>query len=489
MTQVYNIQTRDPGTPEWSKPYATPWVIVSADSHVSLPPEKYGDYLDPKYRKYMGQYLSDIETHQYATRLIGYPFSTEIAEVIDQRKVIQTGGETAYFDPERRIRETEAEGIVAEFLHTRGHQSVVPFFDSQNSLSPGELRVAGARAHNRFLEEYCSEAPGRLLGVPCIYPWPDWAAAVSDCRRAHDAGFKAILPPQQAGAPGDLPAFYDPWWDPLWGTCQDLGLAIHFHAGTGVPQGSIVGYKSWKALGEALDEGSKFDPKGYKQESAYSQAFDQSFAFMTRRPLWQLMWGGVFDRFPALKVSFVEIHGDWVPPTLAYLDARHARGGTPLKLKPSEYWQRHCAVGASLMRYSDVRARHEVGMDQVMFGTDFPHMEGTWPNTMDWIRTVLGDVPRDEARKILGENAIDFYGLDRALLEKAARRVGPFPEQIFSDEHAVDPGILNHFSYRAGINKLPTYDEQMLSEALDEDEKGAISSRARPFVQTRDPSL
>ena len=76
------------------------------------------------------------------------------------------------------------------------------------------------------------------------------------------------------------------------------------------------------------------------------------------------------------------------------------------------------------MRYGEVRARHEIGIDKLMFGTDYPHMEGTWPNTQDWIRTTLGAIPETEARMILGENAIEFYGLDRELLERTARHRG-----------------------------------------------------------------
>jgi predicted TIM-barrel fold metal-dependent hydrolase len=469
---VSTEKSQDPAT--WGIPDEAPLTIVSTDGHACPVAEDYGPYLDPKYREFMPQYLSDMETHQLANRLVGYPFSPAVLDVIDERHAIRTGGESGYFDPERRIRESEAEGVVAEFLHPFGHHSATPFFDFQNSPCSPELRAAGARAHNRFLEDFCSEAPGRLFGVPCIYPWPDWDSAIEDCRRVREVGFRAIVPPQQVG--WDMPAFYDPWWDPLWAACQDLGLVVHIHAGIGYPQGSLL------QVVQSFSEGpvtvsSEFDPDSdAEQESPLAQGFE---SVVERRPLWQLMWGGAFDRFPRLKVAFVEVHGDWVPLTLAYLDGRHAKGGTPLRLKPTEYWRRHCAVGASLMRYGDVEARHAIGVDRMMFGTDFPHMEGTWPNTHQWIHTTLSRIPRAEARQILGENAIEFYDLDRELLDKAARRVGPYPEDLFGEGFPEDRRVVNHFSYRAGINKQPSFDEAVLAEMVDEDEKGALSFASR----------
>lgn len=246
-----------------------------------------------------------------------------------------------------------------------------------------ELRMAGARAHNRFLAEFCSEAPGRLLGVPFIYPWPDWDAAVADMVWARETGFYAIFPPYTAGAPGDLPPLYDPWWNPMWAACQDLGLAAHIHVGFGNPQGAVAelarqafGNTAGQDAGaedglSAIDPSMlpRFDPDGDgESDSSFLSAFFESFT--ERRPLWQLMWGGVFDRFPGLKVVFLEIHADWVPATLGYLDRAHAADPGSMKLTPTEYWQRHCAVGTSLMRYGDVAARHEVGLNKMMFGLD-----------------------------------------------------------------------------------------------------------------------
>lgn len=439
-----------------------PLVIVSADSHVSLPPEEYIAYLDPKYRIYADEHRRLIEDYHEFFTLLGYPYTQEVLDVIDTRGAIRGGGELGTFDPDRRLRETEAEGIVAEFLHPDGPLGVVPFFHSVCPVSSPELRAAGARAHNRFLNDFCSVSPERLLGVHLVYPWPDMDAAVEDCRLAAEAGAKAVYPPQQAGVPGDpSPAFYDPSYDPFWAACQDLGLAVHIHAGWGHPQGSL----------EPLAAGARTAVES-GDSTALAALLD---TFVERRPLWQLMFGGVFDRFPRLKVSFVEIHCDWVPETLAYLDRYVSTHQTNLDMMPTEYWQRHCAIGASVARYTDVAVRHQVGVDKVLFGTDYPHVEGMWPNTRLWIREMLGGLPEPEMRGILGENAIRFYNLDRGVLDTTALRCGLLPSDVIGGQ-PVGPEILDHFNATSGIRKPVGLHLDDLRVAVSEDYAGAAAS-------------
>jgi len=429
-----------------------PVLIVSADSHVTLPAHDYVSYLDPGYREAADLYYRDVALWQSMVGRFGYPPPQEELDAIDTRHAISAGGEIGYFDPQRRMRETEAEGVVAEILHPLGPLSPVPFYDAGSSLARPELRAAGARAHNRFLKEFCAADPDRLLGVYMTYPWPDMTAAVRDCEVARNAGGRAVFPAQQAGIPGDhAPALFDPVWDPFWAACQDLGLVVHIHAGWGLPQGGFD---------ERYAASIEVNP-----DAPLGEVFD---TFNERRPLWQLMWGGVFDKFPHLRIAFMEIHCDWVPQTLAYLDARYAADKRPMRRTPSEYWERHFAVGASLMRYSDVAARHDVGVTKVMFGTDYPHREGTWPNTHDWIRTALGQLPEDEFRLIMGGNAIRFYGLNESRLKQLAGRYGPSLGDLLGD-HPVDERILRSFNDRAGIGKTVEVHQDELARALEQD--------------------
>jgi len=453
---------------------APPIAIVSADAHVGLPARDYIPYLDPQYREHAEPWLADVATHHEVAGRCGYPFPQEELEIIDTRRAIRNGGEIGNFDPDRRLREAEADGVVAEFLHPFGNIGSTPFYDVFNSVYSPELRTAGAIAHNRFLVDFCATAPERLLGVHLTYPWPDFEAAADQCRIAREAGARAVVPAQQAGIPGDpCPGFYDPAWDPFWAACQEYDLVVQVHAGWGKPQGMLAGnLKRAFERAEKARESAVSDNK--ELSSALSEAFD---TFAERKALWQLMVGGVFDRFPRLKITFAEIHADWVPGTLAYLDSLSDEFGDLMKERPSDYWVRHCAVGASLMRLTDVDARDAVGKDKIMFGTDYPHMEGSWPNTRDWLRATVSQIPEADARALLGGNAIEWYGLDRDLLERTAMRVGPFPADILGDQ-TVDPAMLAHFHKRGGIGKreVSLFHDQLV-EAVGEDTANARSAR------------
>ena len=165
--------------------------------------------------------------------------------------------------------------------------------------------------------------------------------------------------------------------------------------------------------------------------------------FKTRRPLWQLMLGGVFDRHPKLKFVMTEIRADWLPATLQHLEAvyRDHREDLPARRSPTDYWHSNCFTSLSFVHRSEMAMRHEIGVEQIAFGRDYPHPEGTWPNTAEWLKDALIGVPEDEARLMLGENAIRFFGLDGPKLIRIAERVGPT-----MDESRVVQTLIPHFS-------------------------------------------
>jgi hypothetical protein len=184
----------------------------------------------------------------------------------------------------------------------------------------------------------------------------------------------------------------------------------------------------------------------------------------------QLMLGGVFDRHPGLKVVFTELRADWIPATLNFLERYFADGHAGLAQRPREYWTRHVGVTPSSPRGYEIQMRHEIGLTQFMFGMDYQHPEGTWPNTKEWLRLVLQGVPEVEARLILGENAIAFFGLDRAQAVREAERIGPAPDDILGD-FVIDPRLIANFSDRSGYGRPPeNVDTEYLEELIAEDE-------------------
>jgi predicted TIM-barrel fold metal-dependent hydrolase len=153
------------------------------------------------------------------------------------------------------------------------------------------------------------------------------------------------------------------------------------------------------------------------------------------RPLTFMIWGGVFERFPKLKAAMVEGGTMFMlPPWLRLLDHNYtdvqfsAKLGdfrSHLSMAPSEYYRRNIAIGASCVPRRDLDMRRDIGLEQIMWGSDYPHPEGTWPHTREYLAKTFADFPEADGRKILGDNAIAFYGLDRDKLQAVADEIGP----------------------------------------------------------------
>jgi predicted TIM-barrel fold metal-dependent hydrolase len=159
------------------------------------------------------------------------------------------------------------------------------------------------------------------------------------------------------------------------------------------------------------------------------------------RPFWALLLGGVFARHPALRYAIAENGAWWLPDILDRMDSKwegdHAtrkfgpatfRDG--LEMKPSDYYRRNCWMAASVMGPTEIDRIDRIGADRLMWGHDYPHPEGTWPHTREWLRDRFGLVPEADARKILGLNAAGVYGFDLAKLQPVVDRIGPAPAEI-----------------------------------------------------------
>jgi hypothetical protein len=131
----------------------------------------------------------------------------------------------------------------------------------------------------------------------------------------------------------------------------------------------------------------------------------------------------------------------WVPGLLWFWDRLYLGqkgseklGADPWKgalaMRPSEYFDRNCYIGASNTKRRELGLRYEIGVDNILWGNDFPHPEGTWPNTREWLVKTFHDIPIDETRRMLGLAAADVYGFDLDALRPIADKVGPTPEEL-----------------------------------------------------------
>jgi predicted TIM-barrel fold metal-dependent hydrolase len=174
-----------------------------------------------------------------------------------------------------------------------------------------------------------------------------------------------------------------------------------------------------------------------------------------RNLLPSLIFGGVLERFPNLKVVFTETHSDWVLGALQRMDhswersdlRRDIRDVVPMR--PSEYWNRQCYLGSSLFSRAEIAARHRIGVGKMMIGIDFPHSEGAWRyGTRNYVKATFGaeQVPVSEARKMLGGTAAEVFGFDLQALDGIAEKIGLDEADVLSPPE-VQP------TYRGDLNR------------------------------------
>jgi predicted TIM-barrel fold metal-dependent hydrolase len=278
-------------------------------------------------------------------------------------------------------------------------------------------RDAGPAIYNRWLADFCSADPSWHFGV-AVVPIADVAAAAAEVGRARGLGLRGgiSLPPVRP----DQPSYNQQLYDPLWAACQDHEMALNIHGGAGMTYEGGV-----ERVAIALSDTD----------------------FFTRRALWFLIFGGVFERFPRLRVALTEQRAHWVPGMLAELDSiyRSARCAALRKILPrlpSEYFATNCYIGASFMSISECDMRYDIGLDRIMWGSDYPHLEGVWPWVNEGLRWTYNGVDETELRKMLGGNAIECYGFDTDRLRLRADEIGPTVKEIVNNPLAALPDDL-----------------------------------------------
>ena len=390
------------------------YLVVSTDGNAGLLPEKYRDYVDPKYRS--------IFDERIATEVARRAASEKDFLIKDFNEKWRAGNESklaAAWDSEIRLEVIDDDGVAAEVLFPDGiTERNAPPFGAGLGLKPWgvdpELQWAGARAHNRWIAEFCEMEPLRRIGLAIVPMLYDVEEAVREVAWAYDHGLKGILIPALMGR-------YDPYnhpkYHPVWRACEERSMVVHNHSGP-APD---YDFRLPGAMGVFLVE----------------------FAWWAARPLWHMIFGGVFEEFPKLKYCLTEVSEFWVPSMLEMMDVRastkHTSGKlgdfrSNLSMKPSEYFARNCWLSASaLFDEGSTAVRHDIGMDNIMWGTDFPHPEGSWPNTREKMLKYMAGMPEPELTKLLGGNAVDCYDLDEAALREIACRIGP-EKRLFAAE-------------------------------------------------------
>ena len=257
-------------------------------------------------------------------------------------------------------------------------------------LDDPEAAVEVMRIYNEWLADFCHTHPDRYAGLASIPNQPVEAAVEEVTRILKRGGVRGL---DVANSP-DMPPLWDPQWAPLWDVVNEARLPVHFHT-----------------IGGQRPDFTKLPPLlGRVAHAVHITGFQIHMATI----LMSLIFGGVLERYPALRVVIGESGIGWIPYILERMDAEWEDQfkDLALSLRPSEYWRRQCKATYQTDRVG-IKLLDEIGIDNVMWGSDFPHPDGVWPDSREVIQRELGHLPADVRRKVVCENAGRFYGFIR----------------------------------------------------------------------------
>ena len=389
-----------------------PYLMIAADAHAGLPTEQYREYLEKKFYPEFDDFLSERSAAIEASTKLGVRNDEYAKKWYEDHGDELAGG----WDAIKRDQSMDADGVSAEVVFPDADavesRTCVPFgagLGLTGDLDP-VLGMAGAKAHNRWLAELCSHSPERRCGVALVPITGPVEDALAEIRHAKESGLGAVMIPATWC---DKAPYHDRRYDPIWALCEELKMPIVTHSG-------------------AASRGEYGDHLGiYVTEVTWWPA----------RPLWFLLWSGVFERYPGLKFGVTEGGCWWLPQLLwswdrLFMGQKGAEklGKDPFKgavsMLPSEYVDRNCFTGLANVKRRELGMRYEIGIDNMLWGTDFPHPEGTWPNTHEWLCKTFYDIPIDETRRMVGLSAAETFGFDVEALAPLAQKIGPTPTDL-----------------------------------------------------------
>lgn len=284
-------------------------------------------------------------------------------------------------DVQARLADLDVEGVEKELIFPQRLFGLMMFGEIEN-----KPHVFGA--YNEHIAEVCAQAPDRLYSVMVPSYWEPEAAKES-VARCVELGARALMVPIRPGkfADGRTIQYNHGRMDPLWEAIQESGLPLAFHIGEAIPTAEPG------AVGVSV--------------LTQMQGFRQNWA--------QLTFGGVFDRYPGLKVVFVEAGLSWIPGMLHDADMVYNSFPTSVNPKlaraPSWYWRQHC-YATFMTDPVGLEMLHRIGPETAMWSSDYPHQESTFGYTRSAIEAVFRAVPLEQAQMILGKTALKLFRME-----------------------------------------------------------------------------
>lgn len=354
--------------------------LVSADSHVLEPADLWLRRVPHRLRDVTPRIVDTERGDAFVFEdrkpwLLGVEFAAGTGDHMQERGRRWVDAPEAGRDPKARIQAQDVDGVSCEIIYpTLG----LYLYDGR----PSDHQEVFFAAYNDWLAEFCSADPDRLRGIAMISV-NDIDQACEAVERARDDGLAGIMIPtsHQGG-------YHQEAFDRLWATVEALGLPVSFHRATGEP---VLHYRGRGAGGMN--------------------------AWRTRanivEPFVALVLSGTYDRFPSLRTGFIEGGINWIGPTLDTLDDichQHTWISPKLAQLPSAYWRQNCF--ATFERsHVGIQLRGLAGVETLLWASDYPHAESTWPNSRAVVAEDLADLDPADARLIVRANCQRIYQL------------------------------------------------------------------------------
>ena len=370
--------------------------VISSDNHVIEPVDLWTGRGEPKFKDRL-PHVESLEEGDWwfsdslklmgvagGTNQVGVRFEEPEKLSMEARKEeVPLGG----YIPEEHIKDMDIDGIDVSIVYpTLGLQlyGTVPDSDLLSSIF---------RTYNDWVGEFCSAVPSRLKGIAMVNV-DVVQDGVKELERCAKMGFVGAMIPVYP--PEDRP-YNKPEYEPLWAAAQDLGMPLSLHITTNRP--------------------------GPGQEMAHIDTATANFLsnidHWVRMSLGNMIFGGVFERYPKLQVGSVEMELSWVPHFLDRIDYNYTQREQEFSREyrfkgaalPSDFFHQNVFLGFQEDALG-IRDRHIIGVDQLLWGGDYPHIESTFPRSRQIIEEILADCTEDEKTKIAAGNSARVYGLD-----------------------------------------------------------------------------
>lgn len=368
----------------------TPYRIISSDSHVFEPADLWTTRIDSVFRHRAPCVVTDGTYDQWVVegdKKVGSIGLVSQAGVrFETPEKITFGGSfqdvrPGGWDPHEHIKDMEVDGVSGGVLYP---SNGLFFFRIPDSA----LVSAIFRTYNDWLAEFCRAYPTRLKGIAMVNV-DDVPEGIKELQRAAKLGLAGAMIPVYP-LPGR--SYSLPDYEPFWAAAQALDMPVSLHTATQRPGPYLP----------TLDNSS---------QTATQRA---NIDFWVRCSLSDIIYAGVFERYPKLQVAAVEFELSWVPYFLRMLDyvyiERQQQATYRFKdqMLPSDFFHRNIYLSFQEDELG-IQLRHLIGVDQLMWGSDYPHAESTWPKSQVVLERILANVPEPERAKIAGANVANLY--------------------------------------------------------------------------------